>query len=102
MKDTNDMMSGMIDDAMNVMSLRRLLGKSIIRIIYWVGAILLTVGALILLFWALDEEIPFLVGLAIVLGIAGNVGWRLTCELWILLYYMHEKLTLIDKTLKGK
>jgi len=99
MNDIDDMI-GQIDD---VVTLERMLGKRIIRTMYFVGAVLYTIGAISVLVWSINEKAPWIVILAIIFyGIIGNVVWRLSCELWILLYYMHEKLTSIDKALNRK
>ncbi|RYY25107.1 MAG: DUF4282 domain-containing protein [Sphingomonadales bacterium] len=75
-----------------------MIGSSLIKFIYYAGLVGVALYTLVLLFAAvrvLDySPSMFLVGLlsAAFCLIAGTVMWRFTCELWILLFRIFERL----------
>jgi len=70
---------------------------SIIKIIYVLGLIGVTLGGLIMLFEGGIEAI--LAGLGMIT--LGNLLWRVSCEAWILLFSMHDTLGSIERHLKA-
>lgn len=74
-------------------SFREMVSMQIIKIVYILGMIFITIGGIIALF---DN---FLIGLvAIVLG---NLIWRLVCESAILLFSIHDILGSIETNVKS-
>lgn len=94
-------------------SFRTLISNTIIQTVYVIGAVLITLGGLIMM------AAPFLIravgqgtgslgfqgGAQIFAGfmtlVAGNLLWRLLCEGWILLFSMHDMMASIERKLKA-
>ena len=76
---------------------RKMVSAAIIKFIYILGVIVLTIGGIGMLFQG-DEKI--LIGLAAI--ILGNLLWRIICEVWILLFSIHDILESVEKTMKEK
>lgn len=80
----------------NFFSFRSMLTSAIIKLVYALGVFALVFGGL---FIALNGGVKILYGLAII--IFGNLFWRVFCEVWILLFSIHEILASIEKKLKS-
>lgn len=70
---------------------RKMISTVFIKILYVVGALVLTIGGIVMPF--IDDE-WILPGIGAV--ILGNLVWRVLCEGWILLFSMHEILGKIE------
>ncbi|MGE5693368.1 MAG: DUF4282 domain-containing protein [Candidatus Zixiibacteriota bacterium] len=83
---------------------RKMVSFSLIKIIYALGMIGMTIAGIFLLIPSAqnrnDSGGKFLIGLVLI--ILGNLVWRIICETWILLFSMHEILGSIDRELKKK
>ncbi len=86
---------------------RRMLGTSFIRLLWVIGAIWLTVGAVPLVLRSLDTHNQWRIWgvvLSIFLVIFGNMVWRIVCEIvmafFTMFFTMQESLMSIDKSLK--
>jgi hypothetical protein len=75
------------------------------KIIYVIGAILITLGSLLLM---VGFSAPLYYGYSLGFGgalaglallIFGNIGWRLVCEAIVVVFSIHEKLISIDNKL---
>ena len=84
----------------------RLITKTFVKAVYFIGFVLLTLGGIALAIWAglrlQEASIPRQVGwryVAIGIGavIVGNLLWRIFCEFWIVLFNMHARLVTIDR-----
>lgn len=86
---------------------RRMLGTNFIKLLWVIGAIWLTIGAVALVWRSLETSGPWGtwgVVLSVFLVIFGNMVWRLVCEIvmafFTMLFTMQESLISIDKSLK--
>ena len=86
---------------------RRMLGTNFIKLLWVIGAIWLTVGAVALVLRSLDTHGAWAtwgVVLSIFFVIFGNMVWRLVCEIvmafFTMFFAMQESLMAIDKSLK--
>lgn len=70
-----------------------MISPSLIKIIYYVGAVLITIGSIVIM--ALGKGLYGLGALTI-----GNLLWRLFCEGWLLMFKIYETLISIDSKLK--
>lgn len=100
-------------------SFRTMISLSVIKIIYVLGMLGFTVGGIVIIMMGLDvmgfgtetlnifgREIlvnrQILIGTGIALIVLGNIGWRLVCEGWIVLFGMRDILGSIERHLKRK
>ncbi len=96
-------------------SFRTLISPIVIKIIYVLGMLALTIGGIVMIMMGLDvmglgaeklnifgKQISFnkqiLIGVALI--VLGNIGWRLVCEGWILFFRMRDILGSIERHLK--
>jgi hypothetical protein len=86
-------------------SFDKMITTSFVKVIYFFGFIALTAAGLALTTWAglglYQANISSQIGwryVAIGTGtvIVGNLVWRVVCELWIVLFNIHTRLTSID------
>lgn len=70
-----------------------MISPSLIKIIYYVGAVLITIGSIVIM--ALGKGLYGLGSITI-----GNLLWRLFCEGWLLMFKIYETLVSIDSKLK--
>lgn len=91
---------------------RTLVSNSIVKAVYGVGALLLTLGGLFLIAFPLvvhfnrpsdqaqsffaTSGVQWLIAGAVALTL-GNLFWRLLCEAWIVLFNLHEMLASIEE-----
>lgn len=78
-------------------SFRKMVSTQIIKALYFIGMLALTLGGLAGLASSYDESI--VAGLLALT--AGNLLWRILCEGWILLFSMHDILGSIEKLQQG-
>ena len=74
---------------------RKMVSPTIIKFIYMLGALILTVGGIAMLFMGQEK---LLIGLGALT--AGNLFWRILCEGWILAFRIHDSLVSVEKGLK--
>lgn len=75
------------------LSFRKMVSMSILKLLYILGALGITIGGIVTLF---RESIWQ--GLIVI--VIGNLVWRVVCELWILLFSIHKTLVSIEENLK--
>jgi hypothetical protein len=73
---------------------RKMISNMIIKILYVLGALALTIGGIVMLF--IDDLILPGIGFLIL----GNLLWRVICEGWILLFSIHDILGSIESNTK--
>lgn len=73
---------------------RKMVSSTLIKFIYIVGMIFLTIAGIYMLFGNV------LLGLGII--IIGNLLWRVVCEGWIVLFSIHDILGSVERSLKEK
>ena len=87
-------------------SFQKLITPGFVRFIYVIGLLAMTIGGIGLAVWAglglRSATIPTRMGvyyIAIGAGVAivGNLVWRVLCEIWIVLFNMHNLLGSIEK-----
>lgn len=85
-------------------SFRKMVSTSLIKIIYLLGMIGLSITGIVFIMQSTQNRngsiVNFWTGLAMV--VLGNLIWRIVCEIWIVLFSMHEILGSIEKELKKK
>ena len=83
-------------------SFRTMISTTLIKIIYILGMIGFTIGGVIKIIQANQSESDFgkniFIGFCIV--VLGNIVWRIVCEIWILLFSIHDILSSIERKLK--
>jgi len=72
---------------------RKMVSNTIIKILYVIGAITLTILGIVILSTGREEE--KLIGIVII--IFGNLLWRILCEGSIILFSIHESLISLNK-----
>lgn len=90
------------------LSFKLMVTLRIIQIIYMIVAIFITIGALFVMFkgqergYGSSGMMPggFLGGLLIL--VFGNIGWRIWCELMIVVFRINKSLTNIDNNTSTK
>ncbi|HET7117909.1 MAG TPA: DUF4282 domain-containing protein [Hanamia sp.] len=79
-------------------SFRRMITLQVIQVIYFMVAGLITVGAIVTMFFGKDfpgfMNGGFLMGIAIL--VFGNIFWRICCELIIVFFRINKTLNDID------
>ncbi len=82
------------------LSFRTMVSRTLIQVIYILGAIGLSVYGIILIDKSTEGNGSgglVVTGLGILL--LGNLAWRITCEAWILLFNIHDVLVSIERKL---
>lgn len=82
-------------------SFRKLISSSLIRFIYIIGAIFVTLMALAVMFGAIPYAggfVNFLAGIFFL--VLGNLMWRVTCEVWMVFFGIHDRLSSIEVEVK--
>jgi len=104
----NDQQGGLINKITKEGKMRRFLNFQImvsswvLKIIYILGAIVITLGGIILFFVVLFKGgIYILLSFAVLISIViCNLIWRVLCELWILFFSMHDSIVLIEESIR--
>jgi len=88
---------------------RRMMGTNFIRVLYVIGALAITLGAVALVMRSLDGPEPWRywgMVFSVFFCIFGNMLWRVICEIVIafftMFFTMQQTLMSIDKSLKEK
>jgi hypothetical protein len=79
------------------LSFKRFITPTFIMIIYILGALVLTIGSILLM--------VFGAGVAVILGIImlifGNLAWRMLCEYWIVQFRIYEEIAALNRHMGG-
>ncbi|MCF7885104.1 MAG: DUF4282 domain-containing protein [Candidatus Marinimicrobia bacterium] len=85
-------------------SFQKMISTSIIKFLYAIGAIVITIVGFTGIFSPSGGQgnplINFLINLIIV--VLGNLLWRILCEAWILLFSIHDMLGSINSKINNK
>ena len=82
-------------------SFERMITPSFVKVVYFLGFIALTAAGVALAVWAgmqlNDATIDRMLGwryvaYGVALVVVGNIIWRVFCELWVVLFGIHEEL----------
>lgn len=82
-------------------SFERMITTSFVKVVYFLGFLLLTAAGIGLMVWAglqlndatINRSLGWrYVALGAALLIAGNIVWRVACELWVVLFGIHDEL----------
>jgi len=90
-------------EGMGYFSFRKMVSTHLIKVIYILGLIAITIGGIGMIVAGADQyngEVFVLGGIALL--IIGNLLWRILCEGWILLFSIHDILGSIEKEIKKK
>lgn len=79
---------------MDFLNFKIMISSILVKILYVLGAVVITIGGIISLF-----SDSFLTGLGAI--IFGNLFWRLICELMIVVFGIHDRLSSIDNKTQG-
>lgn len=82
-------------------SFERMITTSFVKVVYFLGFLILTAGGIGLMVWAglqlndatIDRNLGWryvLLGAAAL--VIGNIVWRVACELWVVLFGIHDEL----------
>jgi hypothetical protein len=83
------------------LSFDRLITKTFVKVIYFIGFIVLTISAIAFLVWSgmrlhdanIDRNLGWrYVAIGAVSLVIGNIAWRLICEFWIVLFSINDGL----------
>ena len=74
--------------------------RPFIKIIYVIGAAAITLLGLGSIFGLTMPFGSYAVIMGLVTLVLGNIAWRITCEIWIIFFRMHDVLQSIDTSLK--
>ncbi len=90
------------------MSFEKLIATSLIKVLYWLGVIGITIGTLIAIlgaFASFGQGFAQGVGMLIIAPIGGVVSlifWRFLCEVYIVIFGMYDRLGNIQDSLGAK
>jgi Domain of unknown function (DUF4282) len=82
-------------------SFERMITTSFVKVVYFLGFLLLTISGIGLIAWAglqlnnatIDRSLGWrYVALGVATLIVGNIVWRVACELWVVLFGIHDEL----------
>ena len=82
-------------------SFERMITPSFVKVVYFLGFLALTAGSIGLMVWAglqlndatIDRNLGWrYVALGATALIIGNIIWRVACELWVVLFGIHDEL----------
>ena len=82
-------------------SFERMITPSFVKVVYFLGFLLLTAGSIGLIVWAglqlndatIDRNLGWrYVALGAAALVIGNIIWRVACELWVVLFGIHGEL----------
>lgn len=85
----------------NLLNFDVMIGGKLIRIIYYIGLVLIGLSALggaLSALSLMSMYFAYGLGMLIILVIGVVIGvlvWRLTCELWVLMFRIHDELVAI-------
>ncbi len=106
MDEDNVNLSQAVDD---FFAFRRMMGTNFIRVLYVIGGVAITLGAVALVMRSLSGPDPWRtwgVVFSVLFCIFGNMLWRVICEIVIafftMFFTMQQTLMSIDKSLKQK
>jgi len=96
------------DKISDFFNFRIFISTKVIKLIYVLGVIILTIIAILIAFAPdyrfishdEDEQVPFKLLIALILIFLFNLIWRVSCEFTILFFSMHEILASIEKNFK--
>ena len=74
-------------------SFRDMVSQALVKVIYFIGLLLITLGSVVMFFQYNDSEQRVA---AVATLLVGNLLWRLICEAAILLFSIHEVLVSIE------
>ncbi len=92
----------------NYFSFQRMVTASFVRALYFLGFVAITSASIALIVWAglqlRQANIERTLGWRyVIIGAAaltaGNLIWRVFCELWVVLFNIHDRLASIDENL---
>jgi hypothetical protein len=79
------------------LSFKRFITPTFIMIIYILGALVLTIGSILLM--------VFGAGVGVILGVImlifGNLTWRMLCEYWIVQFRIYEEIAALNRHMGG-
>jgi len=90
-------------------SFRKVITTYLVRTLYALGFILLTFGGIGLAVWAIQRlnaaTMPtrtaiYFIAAGVGVALVGNLGWRMICEFWLLLFNMHALLVSIEREMR--
>jgi len=82
-------------------SFERMITTSFVKVVYFLGFLLLSAAGIGLMVWAglqlndatIDRRLGWrYVALGAAILIVGNIIWRVACELWVVLFGIHDEL----------
>ena len=74
-------------------SFEKLISPTLIKILYWVGIVVIVLGGLRALFTAFSAGGGVLGALLAIVGtIAFLIGWRVACEIYIVVFGIYDRL----------
>ena len=85
-------------------SFQKLITTWFVQVMYFVGFLLITAGGIALTVWAglrlndatISRELGWrYVAAGIAALIAGNLLWRVFCEIWVIIFRLHDELVVI-------
>jgi len=85
------------------LSFKRFITPTFIMIIYILGALVLTIGSILLMVFG--AGVGGGAGVAVILGgimlIFGNLAWRILCEYWIVQFRIYEEIAALNRHMGG-
>ena len=90
-------------------SFERMITTTFVKVVYFLGFLILTAGGIGLMVWAglqlndatIDRNLGWrYVALGAAALVIGNIVWRVACELWVVLFGIHEELVTLRYALQ--
>ncbi len=90
-------------------SFERMITPSFVKVVYFLGFLVLTAGSIGLMVWAglqlndatIDRNLGWrYVAFGAAALVIGNIIWRVACELWVVLFGIHDELVTLRYALQ--
>jgi hypothetical protein len=72
-----------------------------ISAVYLLGIVFIVAFGVEAILWGVNAKDPELLLIGVAILVAGNIAWRILCELMVVFFRLHDRLLSIDLTMKN-
>ncbi len=81
-------------------SFKRFITPTFIMVIYILGALVATIGSILLMVSGIGGTVIAVI-LGIIMLIFGNLAWRILCEYWVVQFRIYEEIAALNRHMGG-
>jgi len=81
-------------------SFKRFITPTFIMVIYILGALVATIGSILLMVSGIGGTVIAVI-LGIIMLIFGNLAWRILCEYWVVQFRIYEEIVALNRHMGG-